>query len=81
MKMAPHPALAADKVCHVGDAVAVVIAATQAQARDAAERDQGRLRVCYSLVVDPAKRRIRRPAQIHPDVAPNNLDLRLGDRL
>ena len=33
----PHPPLVADTVRHVGDQVAVVIAETQAQARDAAE--------------------------------------------
>ena len=44
MKMAPHPALATGKVNHVGDAVAVVIAETAAQARDAAEKVEGRLR-------------------------------------
>ena len=38
MKMAPHPALAQTKACHVGDAVAVVIAETLAQARDGAEK-------------------------------------------
>ena len=36
MKMAAHPALANGKVCHVGDPLAVVIAETLAQARDAA---------------------------------------------
>ena len=38
MKMAPHPALANGKACHVGDAVAVVVAETLSQARDAAEK-------------------------------------------
>src|SRR6516164_8117893 len=38
MKMAPHPALANGKVCYVGDPVAVVIAETLAQARDAGEK-------------------------------------------
>ena len=38
MKMAAHPALANGKACHVGDPVAVVIADTLAQARDAAEK-------------------------------------------
>src|ERR1700730_6831788 len=38
MKMAPHPALASGKVNCVGDAVAVVIGETLAQARDAAEK-------------------------------------------
>src|SRR5439155_25009190 len=33
----PHPALAIDRVRHVGDQVAIVIAATKAEARDAAE--------------------------------------------
>src|SRR5215468_4248960 len=68
MKMAPHPALAADKVCHVGDAVAVVIAETQAQGRDAAEK----VKVEYQLltaVVDPAK--AKSAQQIH-EVAPKN---------
>jgi len=37
MKMAAHPALVNGKACHVGDPVAVVIAETLAQARDAAE--------------------------------------------
>ena len=35
MKMAPHPAIAEGKACYVGDPVAVVIAETLAQARDA----------------------------------------------
>ncbi len=38
MNMAPHPALASGKACHVGDPVAVVVADTLAQARDAAEK-------------------------------------------
>ena len=37
MKEPPHPCLAQDKVRHVGDHVAVVIAETLDQARDAAE--------------------------------------------
>ena len=68
MKMAPHPALAAGKVNHVGDAVAVVIAETQAQARDAAEK----VKVDYEVlpaVVDPAK--AKSGPQIH-EIAPKN---------
>ncbi len=38
MKMAPHPALATGKACHVGDPVAVVVAATLVLAKDAAEK-------------------------------------------
>ena len=44
MKMAPHPALAHGNANHVGDAVAVVIAETLSQAKDAGREDQGRLR-------------------------------------
>ena len=53
MKAAPHPALASGKVCYVGDQVAVVIAETLAQARDAAEK----VKVDYEVlpaVADPA---------------------------
>ena len=70
MKMAPHPALADGKVYHVGDAVAVVIAETLAQARDAAEK----VKVDYEVlpaVADPAKAQTQGAPQIH-DVAPNN---------
>ncbi len=68
MKMAPHPAIAAGKVCYVGDPVAVVIAETLAQARDAAEK----VAVDYEplpAVIDPAK--AQSAQQIH-EVAPNN---------
>ena len=44
MKAGPHPALAQGKVRYVGDHVAVVIAETYAQAREAGERLVGRLR-------------------------------------
>src|SRR5438045_5651061 len=53
MKMSAHPALASGKVCHVGDPLAVVIAETSAQARDAAEK----IAVDYAVlpaVADPA---------------------------
>ena len=68
MKMAPHPALAHGKVCHVGDPVAVVVAETLAAAKDAAEA----VKVEYEVlpaVTDPAK--AQRAGQIH-EVAPNN---------
>src|SRR6186713_3416283 len=35
MKMSAHPAIAAEKACYVGDPVAVVVAETMPQARDA----------------------------------------------
>jgi carbon-monoxide dehydrogenase large subunit len=77
MKMAPHPALASGKVNHEGDAVAVVIAETAAQAADAAEKVQ----VDYEAlpaVTDPAK--AKSGPQIH-EVAPKNTiyEWSLGD--
>lgn len=77
MKMAPHPALAATKACYVGDPVAVVIAETLAQAKDAAEKVAVDYEV-LSAVTDPAK--AKAAAQIH-DVAPKNTiyEWHLGD--
>src|SRR5580692_8135375 len=63
MKMAAHPALANGKVCHVGDAVAVVVAETLAQARDAAEK----VKIDYAVL--PA---VADPAAAQNDVAPRN---------
>ncbi len=70
MKMAPHPALSHGKANHVGDAVAVVIAETLSQARDAAEK----VEVDYAVlpaVADPAAAQQPGAPQIH-DVAANN---------
>ncbi len=70
MKAAPHPALANTKVCHVGDPVAVVIAETLDQARDAAEK----VKVDYGVlpaIIDPAQTQRAGAPQIH-EVAPNN---------
>ena len=64
MKMAPHPALAHGKANHVGDAVAVILAETLAQARDAAEK----VDVDYEplpAVTDPAKAQADGAPQIH----------------
>ncbi|MCK8783712.1 xanthine dehydrogenase family protein molybdopterin-binding subunit [Roseomonas sp. NAR14] len=76
----PHPVLAVDRVRHVGDPVAVVVAATRAQARDAAE----------AIVVDyaplPAVATIEealRPGApaVHDEVAGNLcFDWHLGDK-
>ena len=79
MKMAPHPALAVGKACHVGDPVAVVIAETLAQAKDAAEK----VLIDYEVlpaVVDPAKAAGKGAPQIH-DIAPHNTiyNWHLGD--
>jgi len=77
MKMAPHPALAVGKVCYVGDPVALVIAESLAQARDAAEK----VVIDYEVlpaVADPAK--AASGPQIH-EVAPKNTiyEWHLGD--
>ncbi|HEV7982076.1 MAG TPA: molybdopterin cofactor-binding domain-containing protein, partial [Xanthobacteraceae bacterium] len=70
MKAAPHPAIAHDKACFVGDPVAVVIAETLEAARDAAEK----VKVDYQVlpaVADPAKAQAEDAPQIHA-VAPRN---------
>ena len=70
MKEPPHPCLAQGKVRHVGDQVAIVIAETSAQARDAAEL----VAVDYEVlpaVVDGAKARAKGAPQLH-DIAPDN---------
>jgi len=67
----PHPALAIGKVNFVGDAVAVVIADTLEQAKDAAaavEVDYGIL----DAVIDPATAAADGQIQIH-ETAPGNL--------
>jgi carbon-monoxide dehydrogenase large subunit len=79
MKAGAHPALAQGKVRYVGDHVAVVIADSYAEARDAAEK----IEVSYGLlppVVDPAKAAEAGQPVVH-DAAPNNtvFNWRLGD--
>jgi len=68
MKEPPHPCLAQGKVRHVGDQVAVVVAETLAQAKDAAELVEVDYEVLQA-VVDVASAR-RGPA-IHEGVADN----------
>src|SRR5947208_2875321 len=75
----PHPPLVVDRVRHVGDQVAVVIAETLAQARDAAELIQ----VDYveePAAIDPAAALQPGAPQVHGE-APGNLcyDWHLGD--
>jgi carbon-monoxide dehydrogenase large subunit len=79
MKAGPHPALAQGKVRYVGDHVAVVIAESLAQARDAAEA----IEVDYEVlpaVVDG--RDAQRAATAVHEVAPDNVVFHwhLGDR-
>jgi len=69
MKEPPHPCLAQGKVRHVGDQVAVVVAETLAQAKDAAEL----VEVDYEVlpaVVDAASA-AKSKVQLH-EGAPNN---------
>jgi carbon-monoxide dehydrogenase large subunit len=80
MKAGGHPALAQGKVRYVGDHVAVVIAETLAQARDAVEK----IHVDYELlkpVIDMAHATDKGSPVIH-DVAPDNqvYDWHLGDK-
>ena len=80
MKAGAHPALAQGKVRYVGDHVAVVIADTYAQARDAAEK----IKVDYSelpATVDTATAAKPGQPQLH-DAAPNNTvyNWHLGDK-
>jgi carbon-monoxide dehydrogenase large subunit len=79
MKMAPHPALAHGTANYVGDAVAVVVAETLAQAKDAAEK----VAVDYEplpMVVDPAKAQAEGAPQIHEIAARNTIyQWHLGD--
>ena len=80
MKAGAHPALAQGKVRYVGDHVAVVIAETLGEAKDAAEA----IRVDYEVLpaeVDTATAQSQGAAVIH-DVAPDNTVYRwnLGDK-
>jgi carbon-monoxide dehydrogenase large subunit len=70
MKEPPHPCLAQGKVRYVGDQVAIVIAETQSQARDAAELVDVDYQVLPS-VTDGAKARAKGAPQLH-DIAPDN---------
>lgn len=80
MAAGPHPALAQGKARYVGDHVAVVIADTYAEAKDAAEK----VAVHYKVLpanADTAKARDPHTAQIH-EVAKNNTvyEWHLGDK-
>lgn len=69
-KVPPHPPLATDKVRHVGDPIALVIAETRYQARDAAEA----IEVEYEplgAVVDPERATDPDAPQIHDTIERN----------
>src|SRR3990172_2089345 len=71
MKEPAHPCLAQGKVCHVGDQVAVVIAETYNQAKDAAELVEVDYEVLPS-VVDVASALKKGAPTLH-DAAPGNV--------
>jgi carbon-monoxide dehydrogenase large subunit len=80
MKEPPHPLLVKDKVLHVGDAVAIVIAESRALAKDAAEL----VEIEYEelpCVTDPYKA-IQKGAPVVHEIAPDNKCYvwELGDR-
>jgi carbon-monoxide dehydrogenase large subunit len=80
MKAGPHPALAVDTVRYVGDHVAIVVAETKAQARDAAEAVQVDYEV-LPAVADVAKAQQKGAPAVH-EVAPDNtvFNWHLGDK-
>ena len=70
LKVPPHPLLAYDRVRYVGDAVAMVIAETRAQARDAVDL----VDVDYEplgATADPEKATQKGAAQLHDEVPGN----------
>jgi len=70
LKVPPHPLLAHDMVRYVGDAVAMVVAETRAQARDAVDL----VEVDYEplkATVDPEKAAQPGAAQLHTEVPGN----------
>ncbi len=80
MKVGPHPALATEKVRYVGDHVAVVIAETLNQARDAAELVAVEYEV-LPAVVDLATAQEPGQPQIHAEAPDNTVfQWHLGDK-
>ncbi len=79
-KAPPHPLLAADTVRYVGDPVAVVIAESHAQAKDAAELVEVDYRT-KPAVISPTAALEKSAPQVHDD-APGNLcyDWEIGDK-
>ncbi len=80
MRVPPHPALPIDRVRHVGEAVVMVIAETEAIARDAAER----VRVDYEplgAMTDTARAHARDAPLVWDDCPDNEAFVaRVGDR-
>ncbi len=80
MNEPPHPPLAVGRVRHVGDSVAVIIAATREQAKDAAELIKVDYKELPAVVAVEDATKAGKPQLF--DAAPNNLcyDWHLGDK-
>ncbi len=80
MRAGPHPVLAQGKVRYVGDHVAVIIAETLAEAKDAAEA----IVVDYGVLpsnVDTARAQDKGTAQVHSEAPANTVyDWHIGDK-
>ena len=81
MKEPAHPPLVVDRVRHVGDQIAVVIAETRAQAKDAAELVEIDFEPLPAVADSKDALKTGAP-QVHGDAAPGNLcyDWELGDK-
>ena len=80
MKAGPHPILAQGKVRHVGDHVAMVIAETYPQAKDAAEQVAVDYEVLPAIVATADARKPGQPL-VHDDIARNTVyEWELGDQ-
>ena len=80
MNAGPHPALADGKVRYVGDHVAVVIADTYAQAKDAAELVEVDYEVLPAVVSTAEASKPGQPL-VHDEIADNRVyDWELGDQ-
>ncbi|MBB4017768.1 carbon-monoxide dehydrogenase large subunit [Chelatococcus caeni] len=82
MKAGPHPALAQGKVRYVGDHVAVVIAESLAEAKDAAEAVEVDYEVLPAVVDPAAAQKAMKGAEPVHEVAPDNTVFawHLGDK-
>jgi carbon-monoxide dehydrogenase large subunit len=70
LKVPPHPLLAHDRVRYVGDAIAMVVAETRAQARDAVDLIDADYEP-LGATADPEKAAEKGAAQLHAEVPGN----------
>jgi carbon-monoxide dehydrogenase large subunit len=80
MKAAPHPTMALDTVRYVGDHIALVVAETYAQARDAAEAIDIDIQA-LPIVTDASRAQDAGAPQLHAEAPRNRVfDWHLGDK-